>query len=155
MTDQQTAVVELLRQTRLNTLGLFQAYSTERLNKIPDGFRNNLMWNAGHVIATMEQLVYALSGVKTPSSREFIDRYRKGTAPQGPASAEDEAYIGKMLLGGVDRLVEDLGAIDFSKFREYQTSFGVKLTGIEDALHFNNMHEAMHLGTMLAMRKLV
>ena len=155
MTDQQTAALELLRQTRLNTLGLFQAYSSERLNKVPDGFRNNLMWNAGHVIATMELLVYGLSGVKTPSGREFIDRYRKGTAPDGPASVEDEAYIGKMLLGGIDQLAEDLERMDLNQFKEYQTSYGVKLTNVAEALQFNNMHEAMHLGTMLAMRKLV
>ena len=155
MTDQQTAALELLRQTRLNTLGLFQAYSSERLNKVPDGFRNNLMWNAGHVIATMELLVYGLSGVKTPSGREFIDRYRKGTAPDGPASVEDEAYIGKMLLGGIDQLSEDLERMDLNQFKEYQTSYGVKLTNVAEALQFNNMHEAMHLGTMLAMRKLV
>ena len=155
MNIQTTDALALLHQTRLNTLGLFQAYSTERLNAIPEGFRNNLMWNAGHVIATMELLTYGLSGLKTPSGREFIDRYRKGTAPDGPASSEDEAYIGRMLLGGVERLKEDLGKLDFSNFKEYQTSYGVKLTGIEQALQFNNMHEAMHLGTMLAMRKLV
>ena len=41
----------------------------------------------------------------------------------------------------------------FKDFKPYATSFGMELAAIEDAILFNNAHEAMHLGTMLAIRK--
>lgn len=145
----------LLRATRYNIHGIYRNHTKDRLDAVPTGLNNNLIWNAGHVIATMEGLTYGLAGLEAPSGRAFIDRYRKGTRPEGPASAEDHAYIGEQLLAGIDRLETDLEALDWSGFKEYTTSFGVTLHGAGEAMTFNNMHEAMHLGTMLALRRLV
>ncbi|MEO0734271.1 MAG: DinB family protein [Bacteroidota bacterium] len=147
--------LDFLLPARQNILDLYAKHSLEELNTVPVGFNNNLIWNAGHVIATMELLTYGLAGLKTPSGREFIHRYRKGTKPEGPASAKEQALIAERLLSGIDRLRNDLETLDFSNFKEYQSSFGVTLRSVEDALAFNNMHEAMHYGTMLQIRKLV
>lgn len=146
---------DLLRPTRENIHKIYAAHSAELRNTTPDGLNNNLVWNAGHVIATMELLTYGLAGLKTPSGKEFIDRYRKGSKPDGPVSAEEQAYIADRLRSGVTQLEADLKSLDFSNFREYTTSYGVTLSSIDDALAFNNLHEAMHLGTMLAMRNLL
>lgn len=152
MNKQTKDTLALLLAARKNVRGIFQAHSLEEANEIPVGFNNNLIWNAGHVVATMELLIYGLSGQKTPSSREFIDRYRKGSRPEGPASQEEYDLIAAKLLDGIASLTADLGEKDFSNYKEYATSFGVTLASIEDALAFNNMHEAMHLGTMIALR---
>lgn len=152
MSKQTEDGLALLLAARKNVLSIFQAHSLEQANEIPAGFNNNLIWNAGHVVATMELLVYGLGGQKTPSDREFIDRYRKGTHPEGSASQEEYDLIADKLLSGVAQLTEDLKSKDFSNYKEYATSFGVTLTSVEDAMAFNNMHEAMHLGTMIALR---
>ena len=39
----------------------------------------------------------------------------------------------------------------FSNFTPYTTSYGYTLTCIEDAIHFNNTHEGMHLGVVIAL----
>jgi len=145
-------ILSLLLAVRKNILGIFQAHSLEQANEIPPGFNNNLVWNAGHVVATMELLIYGLGGQKTPSDREFIDRYRKGSRPEGPVDQEEYDLIAAKILSGVAQLAEDLKVKDFSSYKEYTTSFGVTLASVEDALAFNNMHEAMHLGTMIALR---
>ncbi len=155
MTTSTANTLALLRATRKNILGIYAAHDSTKLNQIPAPLNNNLAWNAGHVIATLELLVYGLAGLKTPSGREFIDRYRKGTRPEGPISEADHAHIKQQLLGGIEQLEQDLQSLDFSKFKAYETSYGVTLTSVEDALTFNNMHEAMHLGTMLALRRMV
>lgn len=149
------ARISLLTAARKNIAGLCARHSSEQLNLIPDGLNNNLIWNAGHVIATMELLTYGLAGLPTPSPRSFIDRYRKGSRPDGPASAEDLAYINEQLMASVDRLNTDLESLDWSNYKTYTTSFGVTLGSIDDAMAFNNMHETLHLGTMLAISKLV
>ena len=147
--------IDLLRATRKNTLNLCANLSEEQLNFIPEGFNNNLIWNAGHVIATMELLTYGLAGHHTPSHREFINRYRKGTKPEEIVGTTDIAAIIGRLSTSVEQLEKDLHGKDFSEFKEYQTSYGVVLHTIEDALVFNNAHEAMHIGSMLALRKFV
>ena len=155
MTKQTQDTLALLRATRKNTLGIFVKHDLEQQNTIPAGLNNNMVWNAGHVIATMELLVYAMAGLKTPSGREFIDRYRKGTRPQAPVSAEDCHLFASKLSSSIEQLEQDLETLDFNNYKEYTTSYGVTLTSVDDALAFNNMHEAMHLGTMLALRNLV
>jgi hypothetical protein len=147
--------IALLLATRKNILGIYENHNFDQLNSIPAGFNNNLIWNAGHVIATMERLTYGMAGLPVPSGMEFVNRYRKGSRPTSPCYDGDYALIGDGLTKSIDRLVADIGTLDFSNFKEYTTSYGVTLSSIEDALTFNNMHEAMHLGTMLSLKKLV
>lgn len=142
-------------QIRKNILALTESVDLTQLNRVPAGLNNNLIWNAGHVIATEELLVFALGGHRTPSGKEFINRYRKGTRPEEDATAADYAYIRAELLEGHQRLRSACAEFDWTGYQAYQTSFGVELTNLEDALTFNNLHEAMHFGTMLAIRRLV
>ncbi|MEM8908542.1 MAG: hypothetical protein AAGD05_11895 [Bacteroidota bacterium] len=50
---------------------------------------------------------------------------------------------------------QDLQSGRFQSFEPYQTSYGLNLTDLESAIAFNNIHENLHLGTMMALRKLV
>jgi predicted ribosome quality control (RQC) complex YloA/Tae2 family protein len=54
----------------------------------------------------------------------------------------------------VDELIEDYYGKRFGKaFQPYETSYGLKLNTIEEAIRFNNVHEAMHLGYMMSQRR--
>ncbi len=106
-------------------------------------------------MVTLDMLTYGLAGLPMPSDLGLVARYRKGSRPDGQEPEADYGVIGEGLLRRVDQLEEDLQSLDFSNFRVYTTSYGVTLHNIDEALTFNNMHEAMHLGTMLALRKLV
>ncbi|MEM9258886.1 MAG: DinB family protein [Bacteroidota bacterium] len=145
----------MLRATRAKIQTIFDNYTFDQLNSIPAGFNNNLLWNAGHVIATMELLTYGLGGQPLPSDQAFIDRYRKGSKPAPPCPDKDYETIGMGLKSSINQLEADLQDLDFRKFRMYTSSYGVTLNSIDEALAFNNVHEAMHLGTMLALEKLV
>lgn len=147
--------LELLRAARRNVHRICAAFSVEELNRIPAGLNNNLIWNAGHLIATLEGLTYGLSGLPQPSGPDFIARYRKGTAPHGDADAAECARILDDLLPSVDRFAADLDRLDWSNYREYATSFGVTLHDLGDAITFNNMHETLHLGAVLTQRTLL
>ena len=52
-------------------------------------------------------------------------------------------------------LKQDYEAGLLSGFRPYTTFTGITLETIEDALAFNNFHEGLHLGTILALRNFV
>jgi len=133
----------------------FDNYSTEQLNKIPPGFSNNLIWNIGHIVVSQQMLMYLASGNTPNVSIELIDRYKRGTRPESDASAEEIAEIRSMLFTLVDKSEEDYNAGVFTTYTERKTELGFTLTSIEDAIEFNNYHEATHLGIMMSLRKFV
>lgn len=148
-------ILKSTRQTRANMLGLMSGLSIEQLNAIPSGFRNNLIWNFAHVIVTQQLLCYGLSGQQPVVDKALIEAYRKGTAPEGTV---DEAAYQELLQLSETTLTKfeaDYAQGIFQNFKLYPTSYGVELSRIEEAFQFNLAHEAMHLGTMMAIKKLV
>jgi hypothetical protein len=43
----------------------------------------------------------------------------------------------------------------FTSYQEYNTSTGFNLKSTQEALEFNNYHEALHLGFMMNIRKFI
>lgn len=144
---------EMNLQSRKNFLALIDGYSLEQVNKIPDGFKNNLIWNFGHVICTQQILCYQLAGIDTSLDAELIAKYRKGTAPQSEASKEEIDLLKELAISTVGKLEADYKQRVFGEYKLYETSYGAKLTSIEDAITFNNVHEGLHYGYALALRK--
>lgn len=131
-------------------------HTTEELNTIPEGFNNNIIWNIGHSIATQQLLTYGLSGLKPKLDMAFIDRYRKGTKPEGLVTQEEVALMHTLLFTTLAELQEDYEAGLFKDFKEYTLSTtGGTLTNVGEALEFNNYHEGLHLGCVIQLSKLV
>lgn len=145
-------LIEALRQTRHNLLKTVEAYTIDEMNVVPEGFNNSLLWNLGHVWVTQKMLHYGLSGLPLNIEDELVNQFRKGSKAI-VWKEETLSRIKSDFLQSVDDLERDLNANIFKEFRPYRTSYNVELESLDDALWFNNMHEAMHLGYMLAMRK--
>ena len=146
---------EVLKITRNNILKKFEGLTIEELNRIPEKFNNNLIWNFGHVIATQQILCYGLSGNKAFVSNEIIDTYRKGTKPENFVSAETYKELIDLSEAAIHQMEKDYAAGLFKEHKTYTTSYGTTLTTIEEAILFNNVHEGMHLGYCIALRKVV
>jgi len=146
---------DILRQSRKNLIALLEPYTLDQLNQIPSGFKNNLVWNFGHVLVSQQVLCYGLSGLKPVVSERIIEKFRKGTAPDSPVSSNEFEEL-KMLAGEtIDTLQRDYQQGIFKEYKEYQSHFGVLINGIEDAIVFNIAHEGLHMGYIMAMRKLI
>ncbi len=122
------------------------------LFRTPPGFANHVAWNAAHVVVTQQLLQYSLSGLDSHLPADLIDRYRKGT---GPDDGDEASYRRAMdfLHRGPELLAEDYAAGRFESFSSYTTSAGIQLENIGDAIAFNNFHEGIHLGYILALKK--
>jgi len=144
-----------LRKTRANLLKLVDDLNLEQLNKIPEGFNNNLIWNLAHCVVTQQLLCYKLSGLPISVSNEMVALYRKGGKPEGDVNQAFVDQIKEMCISSVDKIETDYNAGLFKSYNEYTTSYGVTLSTSEQAIQFNNTHEGMHLGTMIALKKLV
>ena len=145
--------LEITKVSRKAFRNVLDNYSLEQLNVIPEGFKNNLFWNIAHVVVTQQLLCYRLSSLPTLVSDEWIDLYKKGTFTTKEASLEDLDKLKELLFSTIEKTKEDIESGLFKEFSEYPTSTGFTLTSIDDAFEFNNFHEGVHLGYVLALKK--
>ena len=134
---------------------ILENHSLVQLNKIPEGFSNNLIWNIAHIVVTQQLLVYKLSGLPTMVSDEIIEKYKKGTKPEQDASQAEVDEIKSLLFITIKKTKEDYDNGIFKNYNEYPTSTGFILNNVEDAMAFNNFHEGLHIGILMSLRKFV
>lgn len=136
----RTIMIELLKES-----------SEESLYKIPDGFSNNLIWNAGHVLVTYDEYLSKLVDEKKQLEKVYYQCFSTGTNPadwiEGPPPLqsimqhmEEQPYVMEKLLAG--RLQEKL-----SQPLAYEKT-------VEELLCFLISHECYHLGTMKSISRL-
>jgi hypothetical protein len=130
-----------------------ESFTLEELNKIPQGFNNNMIWNIAHIIATQQVLVYKFSGLPTLISNEMIEMFRKGSKPERDLTQNEVDDIKGLLFSTVEKTKEDYHNGVFKSYQSYTTSTNTTLTNIEEALGFNIFHEGIHLGYILALKK--
>ena len=150
-----TTQFNILKKSRELVSKRIENLTIEQLHKTPEGFNNNIIWNVAHLVVTQQLLHYKLSGLQCLVPDELIEKYKKGTSPSETMTEEEVEEIKELLIGLPDTLEEDFKAGIFENYQSYTTSTGFVLTDVENATAFNNMHEGLHLGVIMAMTKLV
>ena len=144
---------EITRTSRKILSQFLEKYTLDQLNKIPEGFSNNLIWNIAHVVVTQQILVYKLSGLDMNVSDEMVNAYKKGSKPEHIALQSEVEEIKILLSKTIDQTEKDLDNGVFKNFEEYPTSTGFVLKSTQDAMVFNNFHEGLHIGIMMSLKK--
>lgn len=141
------------RAVRKNLLNILQNTSHKDLLTIPDGFNNNIYWNIAHCAATQQLLCYYLSGNPFRIDKYWVDTYKKGTLPNLDVSESEVEDLGFLLIETSKILMKDYDDDFFPDYTAYSTSFGIDLKNIQDAIIFNNMHESLHFGYVMAQKR--
>ncbi|WP_394774947.1 DinB family protein [Flavobacterium sp.] len=149
------SVLQVQKTSREILLKFIDNHSLEQLNKIPQGFSNNLIWNIAHCVASQQVLVYKLSGLPTMVSDEFIDKYKKGTKPESDISQAELDEIRTLLSTTLSQTEKDFEDNKFVNYNEYTTSLGFTLKNVNDALSFVNYHEGIHTGIIMNIKKFI
>ena len=136
-------------------LSFLEGYSLEQLNKIPEGFNNNLVWNLGHIVVVQQLLVYRGSNQPMAVSMEMVNKYKPGSKPTEPVTQEEVNQIKELMKSLVAKTEEDYKNGIFTTYNEFTTSTGFHLASVQDALEFNNYHEGLHLGCLMSLRKFI
>jgi hypothetical protein len=148
--------LEILKVTRKNIIRDIANLSVEQFNVIPNGFNNNIVWNLAHLVATQQLLVYGLSATPFVVPQEVIDLYRKGTAPTAVVDEKQIEEYKSLLISTIDQMEQDYKNGVFGEdYRAYTTSYGMTLSSVEEAIEFNNVHDAMHYGMIKMMLRMV
>lgn len=120
---------------------------------MPEGFNNNLIWNIAHVVATQQLLVYKLSGLSMIVNEDLVDKFKKGTKVEGDVTKEEVDLIKSLLFSTLEKTKEDYEKGVFKDYNNYTTSTNSTMTSVEEAIAFNNFHEGIHLGYILALKR--
>ena len=143
---------EQLIQTRKNIAKILLA-NQNYASLIPEGFNNSLLWNAAHCVAAQQGLCYSLSGLDKNVSDEFIASFKKGSSPSDISKLISVPELIEILNSTAEKIKIDYYAGKFTQYSKYETSYGTILNSSEEAILFNNVHEALHLGYMMSMVK--
>ncbi len=146
---------QFLRNTRTNMAGLLESCSEEQLFTIPEGFNNTILWNLIHVIVTHQLLLYGRTNTPFRIPMEVIQRFRRGTVPEGKGELELIDFAKEHLLLTVDWAEQDYQEGRFGVYQAWVTGYGATLDTVEDAIIFNNIHEGMHYGQIKMLQRLV
>lgn len=146
---------KITRTSREIYARLLDNYTLEQLNKIPDGWSNNLMWHIGHIMVSQQILVYKGSGLATSLSDELVAMYMRGTKPERNVTQDEVDEMKSLLFSTIQKTEEDYRNGVFTTYHARKSELGFGLDTTEDAIAFNNYHEGIHLGMVLRLKKLV
>ena len=146
---------DITLKTRTIFKSFLETFNLEQLNKKPEGFNNTIFWNIKHVVVTQQLLVYGLSGLPMLLSEAEIEAFRKGSKAEVKATQKEVDELKKQLFSTIEQTEKDYKAEKFKTYTNYTVSTKSTLTNIDEALEFNNFHEGIHLGYILAMKKIV
>ncbi|RBQ03394.1 DinB family protein [Pedobacter miscanthi] len=150
-------VFDFIINSRKAFIRLIDGLTIEELNKIPDGYNNNIIWNFGHIVVSTQTLCYVRTGILADATAvKFNDFYKKDTKPTYTVSEAEVAELKATALASIEKIKEAYKAGIFANITPYTTAtYGVQLNSIEEVLITTVGHDNVHYGYANALKKYV
>ena len=144
-------------QARNTFIQLIDTLTVEELNKIPAGFKNNIIWNFGHIVVTTLALCYVRTGIWDDGSTiKYLNDFKKDSVPSRDINADEIAELKALAMSTIETIREDYSKGVFKDAKPFATgTYGAEMNGFEEVLITACGHDNMHLGYALAQIKLV
>lgn len=150
-----SSIFTQIRHTRVQFTELINQLNINQLNKIPVGFRNNIIWNYGHIAVTTPILCYHRSGVNPNLAIPFQQAYQKDSIPSYSVKTEEVQQLKEYIKSSIDQLELDLQKGLFIQTNTFSTStYHAELRDIQEILLTTLMHDNLHYGYAKALLKL-
>ena len=147
--------MEILGKTRANFLNVIEELTIEQLNEIPPGFNNNIIWNLGHLLAAQQSLCYLKAGLKMTIDEQYFLNYKPETKPNGFVESTEVEKIKALFISVVGHLDSDYNKNVFTSYTPWTNRYGIEITNIDDAIALVLFHEGIHLGCVMALKRLI
>lgn len=120
----------------------------------PEGFSNTVRWQLGHLLVSAESFMFGYPQVGSPVPEIYASFFERGTAPsRWQRSAPSLTELKKQLEAQEKRLAE----LPDEYWSEKVTSPipGMDIKDREGLFHLLLHHEAMHLGQIQSIKRLI
>lgn len=98
---------EIIAFVRQQMVDMLDGLSVEQINRVPEGLRNNLIWNLAHVIVVQEGYLYQKASQTLNLDPAMIAAYGNGTFPQDRVEQDEIDRVKALALSTADRLAQD------------------------------------------------
>lgn len=124
----------------------------ETADRIPDGFRNTIRWQLGHVYVVLERFAFQYLGLPLHLPEGFKEQFEYGTTPlnrPNSVTVPTLQELENLLKDQQERIRDVLGhRLEEKIVPPYTTSAGMTLETPEQFLSFNLYHEGMHISVI-------
>lgn len=141
-------IFEFIINSRKSFIDLIDGLTLEQLNKIPDGFNNNIIWNFGHIVVSTQTLCYVRTGIlQDAASVKFNEYYKKDTKPSYAVTEEEVVELKAIAIKSIEKIKEDYANGKFADTTPFTTAtYGVQMNSIEEVLITTIGHDNLHYG---------
>ena len=150
-----TKEIEQLKRTRLFLLDLIKGLTPEQLNKIPEGFNNNVIWNLGHLFTVQQKICYLRAGLDPIIDAQSFSDYKPQTKPDKKIEEEEINRIKNAFISIIDTLQTDYDKNIFLNYQPFLVPYGFEVTNIDEAINFMLFHEGLHIGYIMALKRVL
>ncbi|RCX23729.1 DinB family protein [Fontibacillus phaseoli] len=143
---------------RGQTLKLVEGVTEQLADRIPEGFRNTIRWNLGHIYVVCERFAFQHLNLPQHLPNGFKEQFENGTSPIQPVSFPIPTLteLEILLKEQQERIRQALEhRLQEKIVPPYTTSAGMILETPEQFLSFNLYHEGMHLSIIKLYKKLL
>lgn len=142
---------------RALTLAVLDHTSEEMADIIPEGFRNSIRWNFGHIVFIQERLAYEVAGKPMHLPENYARLFAAGTSPADwQETPPTLAEIKEQMVLQSQRIKEShQTGLEESLPHPFTNKFGITFDTVGGCLLFSFFHEGMHLNTIRLYAKML
>jgi uncharacterized damage-inducible protein DinB len=150
-------ILDQLGFIRRQTINYVKDISDSAAEIIPEGLRNNIKWNLGHMYIVQEKFAFQLTGKETKFPANINKLFDPGTKP---SDWDMEPPRMSQLIDLLTKQIERVESALSNKLKEeinphYKSSTGLTFTTVEQLLGFSIYHEAMHFATIKNIKSII
>lgn len=150
--------IEKIKNFRLYLLKQIENLSTQKLNKIPSGYKNNIIWNLGHMICAQQNMCYVKAGLPIAVEDKYFSPFLSGAKPESIIEENEIKNLKEIFISSIDKLQSDYDKnlfVNYSPSAAIQKAYGFEVNNVDSAIEYILHHEGIHAGYILAMKRLL
>lgn len=148
-------VIASMELARGYMLGILRGVSEEQMVVVPEGAKNNVLWNLGHLAQSHAGLVYGPCGLESPVPGHYAGLFKGGTSPSTWDEAPSVAEVKACFKDSHKQMMDDYRKGAFDSYAPYEMMKGVVIENVEQAIGFNIVHEGVHIGAIISICNLL
>ena len=150
-----STVIANFTNVRNATHKLVAGYDPGRILIIPPGASNNILWNFGHIITDGAEMLYKSNNLDSPIPEDFRPLFLEKTSPADWNPTPDINLVLDASQAFTDAINRDYVSGVFAEFDPKRVESAWPLNSIEEAITYHTVHEALHMGYIMALNKVV
>ncbi|MEK7795635.1 MAG: DinB family protein [Candidatus Hydrogenedentota bacterium] len=153
MTTKQA--VDLTRFIRGLMLGQLEGLSDDHWTATPAGLSNNILWNVGHIAFYQSAFLLKHFGQPSPVPDSFKYAFKAGSKPAEWTETPDAAAVLAALKALPDAIAAADAAGAYASCNPFKIGDRITMTDPMEIFMFHAMHEGVHNGRIIAIKKLL